>query len=344
MTLLMTGDVETKGEQDLLRESAALHADVLKVPHHGSDRQDPRFVAAVGAKVALTSVGRGNPYGHPGAHTMRRLQANGVRSFRSDQDGSVASLGTAGGGWWPSGIRDRAGSGEGYDAGRRRRTDAEGDRMTTAPSWHARHVPDVPQLYLVQGDEDLLVTRALSELTQAAKAADPEAEIVDVSGKEVTDAHVMDLNSPSMFGTLRVLIIRQAQELPESLREAIAALRRVAGAGRLPGRDVQRRQRQQAGPGRDDQGRGDSRQGRETGQAGRPGDVRHRGGPPAQATDQRATRRRHHRGRRSRARRARRSDRAARPAGPHRRGHRAPVPSRPGGDERVPGVGRGTGR
>jgi DNA polymerase-3 subunit delta len=84
-------------------------------------------------------------------------------------------------------------------------------------------MPDVPQLYLVQGDEDLLVTRALSELTQAAKASDPEAEIVDVSGKEVTDAHILDLNSPSMFGTLRVLIIRQAQELPESLREAVAA-------------------------------------------------------------------------------------------------------------------------
>ena len=90
MTLLMTGDVETEGEQDLLRESAALHADVLKVPHHGSDRQDPRFVAAVRAKVALTSVGRDNPYGHPGAQTMRRLRNNGVRSFRSDLDGSVA--------------------------------------------------------------------------------------------------------------------------------------------------------------------------------------------------------------------------------------------------------------
>jgi competence protein ComEC len=90
MTLLMTGDVETEGEQDLLREPAALHADVLKVPHHGSDRQDPRFVAAVGASVALTSVGRDNPYGHPGAHTMRRLQAAGVHAFRSDLDGSVA--------------------------------------------------------------------------------------------------------------------------------------------------------------------------------------------------------------------------------------------------------------
>jgi DNA polymerase-3 subunit delta len=84
-------------------------------------------------------------------------------------------------------------------------------------------VSDVPQLYLVLGDEDLLVSRALAELTQAAKASDPEAEIVDVNGRDVTDAHVMDLNSPSMFGTLRVLIIRQAQELPESLREAVAA-------------------------------------------------------------------------------------------------------------------------
>jgi competence protein ComEC len=90
MTLLMTGDVETEGEQDLMRERAALRADVLKVPHHGSDRQDPRFVAAVGASVALVSVGRDNPYGHPGRHTMRRLQEHGVRSFRSDLDGAVA--------------------------------------------------------------------------------------------------------------------------------------------------------------------------------------------------------------------------------------------------------------
>jgi competence protein ComEC len=90
MTLLMTGDVETEGEQDLLRQPGALHADVLKVPHHGSDRQDPRFVAEVQATVALTSVGTGNPYGHPGPQTMQRLQDNGVRSFRSDRDGSVA--------------------------------------------------------------------------------------------------------------------------------------------------------------------------------------------------------------------------------------------------------------
>jgi competence protein ComEC len=90
MTLLMTGDVEIEGEQALLRQSAALHADVLKVPHHGSDRQDVRFMGAVGASVALTSVGAGNPYGHPGVHTMRRLEADGVRAFRSDLDGAVA--------------------------------------------------------------------------------------------------------------------------------------------------------------------------------------------------------------------------------------------------------------
>jgi DNA polymerase-3 subunit delta len=84
-------------------------------------------------------------------------------------------------------------------------------------------VPDVPQLYLVQGDEDLLVSRALNDLVQAAKASDPEAEITDITGKEATDANILDLNSPSMFGTLRVLIIRQAQDLPEPLREAVAA-------------------------------------------------------------------------------------------------------------------------
>ena len=46
--LLLTGDVEPPGQQALLASGRSLHADVLKVPHHGSARQDPAFFAATG--------------------------------------------------------------------------------------------------------------------------------------------------------------------------------------------------------------------------------------------------------------------------------------------------------
>lgn len=89
-TALLTGDIEPPAQQALLDSDADLRADVLKVPHHGSDHQEPRFLAATGASLALSSVGAGNTYGHPSARTLDRLRAAGARSYRTDQDGSVA--------------------------------------------------------------------------------------------------------------------------------------------------------------------------------------------------------------------------------------------------------------
>ena len=89
-SVLLTGDVEPEAQRDLLARGVDVRADVLKVPHHGSDHQEPAFLAAVGARVALTSVGADNTYGHPSARTLGRLGAGGARSFRTDRDGDIA--------------------------------------------------------------------------------------------------------------------------------------------------------------------------------------------------------------------------------------------------------------
>lgn len=88
--VLLSGDIEPEAQADLLASGVDLRADVLKVPHHGSDHQDPDFLAAVGARVTLTSVGAGNTYGHPSARTLGLLLGQGARSYRTDQDGDVA--------------------------------------------------------------------------------------------------------------------------------------------------------------------------------------------------------------------------------------------------------------
>lgn len=69
---------------------------MLKVPHHGSAKQSPAFLDAVGARVALTPVGAGNPYGHPSPGTLQRLEDDGARTYRSDRDGDVAVIASAG--------------------------------------------------------------------------------------------------------------------------------------------------------------------------------------------------------------------------------------------------------
>ena len=40
LRLLLTGDVEPPGQGAILADGADLQADVLKIPHHGSARQD----------------------------------------------------------------------------------------------------------------------------------------------------------------------------------------------------------------------------------------------------------------------------------------------------------------
>lgn len=92
-TVLLTGDVEPEAQRDLLARGVDVRADVLKVPHHGSDSQEPAFLDAVGAAVALTSVGADNTYGHPSART---LQAAAPRSFRTDLHGDLALVHRAG--------------------------------------------------------------------------------------------------------------------------------------------------------------------------------------------------------------------------------------------------------
>ena len=87
---LLAGDVEPAGQDAALAGSADLSAQVLLVPHHGSSRQSSGFLQAVGASVALISVGVDNDYGHPTARTLATVGATGARIFRTDRNGSVA--------------------------------------------------------------------------------------------------------------------------------------------------------------------------------------------------------------------------------------------------------------
>ncbi len=90
--ILMLGDEETASQADLRRSWPAsdLRADVLKVAHHGSARQDADLVRGTGARLAVVSAGRDNDYGHPAAVTLDLLTAAGMRVLRTDSLGDVA--------------------------------------------------------------------------------------------------------------------------------------------------------------------------------------------------------------------------------------------------------------
>ena len=73
-SVLLTGDIERRAEQQLLQTMAArLAVDVLVVPHHGSNTSSgPAFVAAVNPVLALMPSGYRNRYGFPKAEVLDR--------------------------------------------------------------------------------------------------------------------------------------------------------------------------------------------------------------------------------------------------------------------------------
>ena len=88
--MLFTGDAGAEAEARILASGADVHADVLKVGHHGSAYSSaPQFIRAVSPKYAVISVGRDNLFGHPAASTIETLEHAGARVYRTDEDGAV---------------------------------------------------------------------------------------------------------------------------------------------------------------------------------------------------------------------------------------------------------------
>ncbi len=94
LRLLMPGDVEPPGQRRALATAdlrgMSLGAHVLKIPHHGSARQDAGFFEATSATLAVASAGEDNDYGHPARAALDLALKDGMTVARTDQDGSIA--------------------------------------------------------------------------------------------------------------------------------------------------------------------------------------------------------------------------------------------------------------
>ena len=92
-TLLLTGDVEEKGEEAFLK---ALQAEdignitVLKAAHHGSRNSTPaELLDRLNPLLTVISCGRNNRYGHPHTELLERLEASGTDILRTDRVGAI---------------------------------------------------------------------------------------------------------------------------------------------------------------------------------------------------------------------------------------------------------------
>jgi competence protein ComEC len=84
--LLLSADAES----DALLPLELPDVDAMKVPHHGSsDPGLPQVLRSVRPELAAVEVGP-NTYGHPTPSTLAALERAGVRTYRTDRDGTVS--------------------------------------------------------------------------------------------------------------------------------------------------------------------------------------------------------------------------------------------------------------
>ncbi len=86
--------------------------------------------------------------------------------------------------------------------------------MTTAPP---------APLLLVVGDEEFLAARAIAAAVEAARAADPGADVREYDAATLTAGEVAEMLSPSLFGGRRVLVVHSGQDARKELVTALVA-------------------------------------------------------------------------------------------------------------------------
>jgi competence protein ComEC len=91
---LLIGDIHKRVEKMLVAEAAEqgkpLHADLLKVAHHGSNTSScDEFLEAVHPEYAVISAGIRNPFHHPRPEVIERLAEHQAKTFRTDWFGPV---------------------------------------------------------------------------------------------------------------------------------------------------------------------------------------------------------------------------------------------------------------
>jgi competence protein ComEC len=89
-TFLLTGDVEARAERALVSAYDDLRSDALKIAHHGSRTSSTAaFVNATRPALAVISVGRDSPYGHPHPEVLARWRDAGAQILTTGERGTV---------------------------------------------------------------------------------------------------------------------------------------------------------------------------------------------------------------------------------------------------------------
>src|SRR4030065_1433952 len=97
---LLTGDMTPKVSDEIITEGKIVDINYLKVTHHGSKNGLTKELLDLSSpEIAVVSVGKKNPYGHPHKEILDLLGSINAKIFRTDLNGDVILV-TNGKTWW----------------------------------------------------------------------------------------------------------------------------------------------------------------------------------------------------------------------------------------------------
>ncbi|WP_158880781.1 DNA polymerase III subunit delta [Amycolatopsis anabasis] len=80
-----------------------------------------------------------------------------------------------------------------------------------------------PPLHLVLGEEELLIERAVRSALDAARLADPTADLTRAKVSDLTAPALAEMVSPSLFSEGRVIVLESAQDVSQEIADAVLA-------------------------------------------------------------------------------------------------------------------------
>lgn len=87
---LISGDIEKKAMEEIMRRDVSLEADVLLLPHHGSKSSLlPRFYERVGGRWAVATCSSGNRFNFPHPDVVARCESAGYDVMTTAEHGAI---------------------------------------------------------------------------------------------------------------------------------------------------------------------------------------------------------------------------------------------------------------
>ena len=89
-SFLLTGDIESVIEKEIIKNGNLVNVNVLKVAHHGSKTSSlEEFIKIADPSIAVISVGENNSYNHPHPTVLELLNKYDINILRTDLVGDI---------------------------------------------------------------------------------------------------------------------------------------------------------------------------------------------------------------------------------------------------------------